>query len=330
MPKSSKAHGACSREEPQPKLRPATRTWQPAAAGWFSTKSGRGSTVRSYRQSANSETAEAFARRGRQEARGDDLVGVDVGRRQDDRARADDCDRVHETWFRRCGVVVRRLSQEFARIGDAAAHGRGGRRGRAREQRARADALAAFEIAVARADAVLAVVDEVAVHAEAHRAAGFAPFGAGIDEHLREARALGFALDLLRARHDERPHARAPPCVRATRSRPPRRSDRRALVQLPMKTTCTGLPASGSPGCSPMYASDFANTASPGRSGTVPLIGMTMPGLVPNVIIGSSVARIDRRPAVERCAGIGAQRRQSATAAIPVRAVRRVAADPCR
>ena len=36
------AQGACSREEPQPKLRPATNTWQPAASGRFSAKSALG------------------------------------------------------------------------------------------------------------------------------------------------------------------------------------------------------------------------------------------------------------------------------------------------
>ena len=44
-PQSSSAQGACSREEPQPKLRPATSTWQPAACGWLSTKSGFGAAV---------------------------------------------------------------------------------------------------------------------------------------------------------------------------------------------------------------------------------------------------------------------------------------------
>jgi hypothetical protein len=34
MPKSTSAHGACSREEPQPKLRPATRMLQPHRAWW--------------------------------------------------------------------------------------------------------------------------------------------------------------------------------------------------------------------------------------------------------------------------------------------------------
>ncbi len=41
-PWSMSAHAACSREEPQPKLRPATRIRQPAAEGWLSANSARG------------------------------------------------------------------------------------------------------------------------------------------------------------------------------------------------------------------------------------------------------------------------------------------------
>ena len=37
-----RAQGACSREEPQPKLSPATSTWAPAAPGWLRTKSAFG------------------------------------------------------------------------------------------------------------------------------------------------------------------------------------------------------------------------------------------------------------------------------------------------
>ena len=36
------AHGACSREEPQPKLSPASRICAPCALGWLRTKSGFG------------------------------------------------------------------------------------------------------------------------------------------------------------------------------------------------------------------------------------------------------------------------------------------------
>ena len=40
MPKSLMAHGACSRELPQPKLSPATKIEVPFHSGLFKTKSG--------------------------------------------------------------------------------------------------------------------------------------------------------------------------------------------------------------------------------------------------------------------------------------------------
>ena len=41
-PNCVSAHGACSRELPQPKLSPASRTSQPRARGWLRMKSGFG------------------------------------------------------------------------------------------------------------------------------------------------------------------------------------------------------------------------------------------------------------------------------------------------
>jgi len=38
-PKAVSAHGACSRDDPQPKLRPARRICAPSASGWRSAKS---------------------------------------------------------------------------------------------------------------------------------------------------------------------------------------------------------------------------------------------------------------------------------------------------
>src|SRR3979411_131397 len=51
-PKSSRAHGAGSPEEPQPKLSPATSIDAPFAADEFKGKSGRGRPSLSRRQSA--------------------------------------------------------------------------------------------------------------------------------------------------------------------------------------------------------------------------------------------------------------------------------------
>src|SRR5512145_336014 len=77
--------------------------------------------------------------------------------------------------------------QELARIGDAPTHRGRSRGGGTREQGTRATALAALEVAVAGAHAVLALRHGVTVHAEAHRATRLAPLRAGIREHLGEA-----------------------------------------------------------------------------------------------------------------------------------------------
>ena len=61
----------------------------------------------------------------------------------------------------------------------------------------------------------------------------------------------------------------------------------RAFVQLPKKTTSTGVPASFFPAVSPMYFNAFTalsrslRSASVAGSGTGWLIDIPMPGLVP-------------------------------------------------
>src|SRR5688572_21289101 len=104
------------------------------------------------------------------------------------------------------GSTARCSVQEFARIGDPAAYRGRGRGGGTREQRARALALAPLEIAVAGADAVFTGFDGITVHPQAHRAAGLAPLGAGIQEYLCDAARFGLALHALRARHDQYSH----------------------------------------------------------------------------------------------------------------------------
>ena len=52
-PKSASAHGACSRELPQPKFHPATSTRAVAPTGVFRMNSGRTAPSASARQSAN-------------------------------------------------------------------------------------------------------------------------------------------------------------------------------------------------------------------------------------------------------------------------------------
>ena len=75
-PQSTSAHGACSREEPQPKLSPARRIFAPFASGARSGKSGR------VRQSAKRRSREALLVGALEEARRNDLIGVDVVERR--------------------------------------------------------------------------------------------------------------------------------------------------------------------------------------------------------------------------------------------------------
>src|SRR4051794_17119781 len=92
-----------------------------------------------------------------------------------------------------------------SRIGDDAVERGCGRRQRRGEERSRALALATLEVAIARADDVLARRALVAVHGDAHAAAGFAPLGACRAEDLVEAFALRLGLHLLRPRHHHHP-----------------------------------------------------------------------------------------------------------------------------
>src|SRR6478672_7863561 len=80
-----------------------------------------------------------------------------------------------------------------------------GRRGghlRGDEVRAAAAALAALEVAVRGRGAALAGLEDVRVHAQAHRAAGAAPVEAGGAEDLVEPLGLGLGGDRLGAGHD--------------------------------------------------------------------------------------------------------------------------------
>src|SRR5258708_4425231 len=95
--------------------------------------------------------------------------------------------------------------QHLPGVGNPAFHGTRRRGERTDQQSSRPHALAALEVAIAGADRILAGGDGVAVHPQAHRAAGLAPIRAGRLENVGVACRFGFALDLLRARHDEQP-----------------------------------------------------------------------------------------------------------------------------
>src|ERR1035437_4458120 len=96
------------------------------------------------------------------------------------------------------GRVLRGGGQS-SRIGHHAGDGARGSSQRRGEERSPALALAPLEVAVRGADAVLAGLQLIAVHGNAHRAAGLAPLGAGRAEDLIEALALSLLLNLLRS-----------------------------------------------------------------------------------------------------------------------------------
>src|SRR5256885_1519061 len=100
-------------------------------------------------------------------------------------------------------LSCRSLRQEFAGIGNASRNSGGGSDQRTRQHGAHTRALAAFEIAIAGADHELPGLADIAIHAKAHRAAGFAPFGAGGAEDVVKTFALGITLDLFGTGHDE-------------------------------------------------------------------------------------------------------------------------------
>src|SRR6266852_8357501 len=78
-----------------------------------------------------------------------------------------------------------------------------GRRGHhwTNQMGAAAAALAAFEIAVAGGGATLSRTQNIGVHAQAHRATGFAPLETGVLENSVETFLLGRVFHILRPRH---------------------------------------------------------------------------------------------------------------------------------
>src|SRR5213594_207848 len=100
------------------------------------------------------------------------------------------------------------LPDHLARVGDRAGHGAGRRGEGARQEGSATGSLPPLEVAVAGADGVLPRTELVAVHGDAHRAAGLAPFPARLAEHAVQPLRLRLFLDLLRAGHDEQPHVR--------------------------------------------------------------------------------------------------------------------------
>ncbi len=160
-------------------------------------------------------------------------------------------------------------------------------------------------------------VQLVGVHGQAHRAARLAPVEAGLEEDAVEALVLGLLLH--QARSPARPWRarRRPPCGPRAIAAAARRSSMRLLVQEPMKTLSTVMSVERRAGragpCSRARAA--ARRAASRRrrssgSGTVPVIGSTSSGLVPQVTCGAMSRGVERDLAVE----VRARRRTAASA----------------
>jgi hypothetical protein len=84
---------------------------------------------------------------------------------------------------------------------------------------------AAFKVTVAGADGVLPGLELVAVHGDAHRAAGFAPFCAGLlEDFVSSPSASAWRLDLLRTGNNHHAYIRS--TLRPRISIGPPRADR--------------------------------------------------------------------------------------------------------
>src|SRR5664279_5686786 len=82
-----------------------------------------------------------------------------------------------------------------SRSGYDAGHGTRGGGERRGEERSSALALPSLEVAVRGADAVLAGLELIAVHGDAHRTTGLAPLGSGRGEDSVEAFAFGLGFE---------------------------------------------------------------------------------------------------------------------------------------
>ncbi len=151
------------------------------------------------------------------------------------------------------------------------------------------DALAAFEVAVAGADRVLALADQIAVHADAHRAARLAPLGTGIGEDPIEPLGFGGFLDLLRTWNDQHTHAGRDlvPAQHFGRSAQIGQARVGAAAD---EHDVDRMAADRLAGAEAHVGERLVEHGRrPRGSGTAPEIGMTIPGCVPYVTIGSTL-----------------------------------------
>src|SRR5215831_7769651 len=169
-PLAASAHTAASREEPQPKFSAATTIRAPRYGGWFRMKSGRSDPSALKRTSWNrkreySGTLRSLRRKRAGMTRSVSTLGRSIGSPT-------------AVSF----VNGSTSGSERPHVGEPGGD-RGGRGHRRRHQMsARALALAPLEVAIRRRRHALAGGRRLAVHPDAHRAAGFAPLEAGLAE----------------------------------------------------------------------------------------------------------------------------------------------------
>ena len=178
-PWSSSAQGACSRDEPQPKLRPATRIGAPAYSGAVEREALLAAPV-----PEEQELAEARALDALEELLGDDLVGVDVGTVERADHTLDARHRLHQPTSARSVSNVRTSTRWPAM---AAAAAIGGLTRWVRPPLPWRPSKLRLLVEAQRSPGC----EDVVVHGEAHRAAGVAPLEARGAEDLVEALGLG-------------------------------------------------------------------------------------------------------------------------------------------
>ena len=96
-------------------------------------------------------------------------------------------------------VVKAVILEHLPYVGDLAGDGRCGRGERTGEEGAATFALPALKVAVAGADGILARLELVAIHGDAHGTTCFAPFCPGLTEDLSKPLGFGLLFDALGA-----------------------------------------------------------------------------------------------------------------------------------
>src|SRR6266576_1776688 len=96
------------------------------------------------------------------------------------------------------------LSEEASDVDEASGDRCRRRHCRAHQVRTASCTLTTLEIAIRRRRAALAGLEAIVVHRKAHRAAGFAPFEAGVAKYAIQPLGFGLSLHGTGTRHDQR------------------------------------------------------------------------------------------------------------------------------